>query len=341
MPATGIPNPYGRQGEDQPFGYTGYRHDGIGGTYFAQAREYQPQNGRFTAEDVIKGNGAFPETLNRYGYCWGNPVGLVDLDGREPEKSTSDLDTDWFSEFNFSNYFQNNRNSQQDILPKINYNDYLQMNDSIETIPNEEKTSTMTELFFYYFEDTIVNGGQGDKDTMDKINTAVQITRIIGKSYDGTNTVGINGSGTLGIWQHDVSVGASIDAKGNVGIQGTYSCGISTAATPSWALLGYRTTSNAPDIYALEGDGVNIGGSVSAPVNTIPLVVGADFNLIGDVNSKPYNGYFGDTFSVGIGSGNEGHVQYGGTVTLFSFNVFDWWNDIYNKHKKNECEVME
>ena len=80
----GIPNPYSRQGEEQPFGYTGYRYDDISGTYFAQAREYQPQNGRFTAEDVIKGNGAVPETLNRYGYCLGNPVGLVDLDGMNP-----------------------------------------------------------------------------------------------------------------------------------------------------------------------------------------------------------------------------------------------------------------
>ena len=78
---TGIPNPYSRQGEDQPFGYTGYRHDGIGGTYFAQAREYQPQNGRL-AEDVLKGNGAFPETLNRYGYCWNMPISYVDWDGK-------------------------------------------------------------------------------------------------------------------------------------------------------------------------------------------------------------------------------------------------------------------
>ena len=80
----GIPNPYSRQGEEQPFGYTGYRYDDVSRTYFAQAREYQPQNGRFTAEDVIKGNGAVPDTLNRYGYCWGNPVIFVDLDGLTP-----------------------------------------------------------------------------------------------------------------------------------------------------------------------------------------------------------------------------------------------------------------
>ena len=81
----GIPSPYTMQGEGQPFGYTGYRYDTLGATYFAQAREYDPQTGRFHAQDVIAGNGAVPVTLNRYGYCLGNPVGMVDLDGREPE----------------------------------------------------------------------------------------------------------------------------------------------------------------------------------------------------------------------------------------------------------------
>lgn len=81
---TGMPNPYDRQGTGQPFGYTGYRYDGISGSYFAQAREYKPEAGRFTAEDVIKGNGAVPMTLNQYGYCWGNPLILVDNDGKNP-----------------------------------------------------------------------------------------------------------------------------------------------------------------------------------------------------------------------------------------------------------------
>ena len=51
----GIPNPYRSQGEDQTIGYTGYRYDDIGSTYFAQAREYNPKTGRFTAEDIING----------------------------------------------------------------------------------------------------------------------------------------------------------------------------------------------------------------------------------------------------------------------------------------------
>ncbi|MGY3663736.1 MAG: DUF6531 domain-containing protein [Roseburia sp. 1XD42-69] len=74
-------NRYSQQGEHQPFGYTGYRYDNVSGTYFAQAREFRPDLGRFTAEDVVRGRGGKPETLNRYGYCWGNPLQYVDLDG--------------------------------------------------------------------------------------------------------------------------------------------------------------------------------------------------------------------------------------------------------------------
>ena len=70
---------YSRQGERQPFGYTGYRHDDISGTYFAQAREYQPEVGRFVAEDVVRGNGADTKILNHYSYCLNDPILFVDL----------------------------------------------------------------------------------------------------------------------------------------------------------------------------------------------------------------------------------------------------------------------
>ena len=96
---TGIPSPYAVQGEEQPFGYTGYRKDAVSGTYFAQAREYQPQSGRFVAEDLVRGNGMIPKTLNRYGYCFGNPVGLVDLDGRKPQNiNTNEIVSELYQE---------------------------------------------------------------------------------------------------------------------------------------------------------------------------------------------------------------------------------------------------
>lgn len=78
---------YQNQGKYQPFGYTGYQRDEVSGTYYAQAREYNAETGRFTSKDVIKGSVAYPETLNVYGYCWGNPVKFVDRDGAFPKFS--------------------------------------------------------------------------------------------------------------------------------------------------------------------------------------------------------------------------------------------------------------
>ena len=75
---------YCTQGHLQPFGYTGYRYDNVTDTYFAQAREYMPEVGRFAGEDWIKGEIYYPTSLNQYGYCLGNPGKFVDLDGKKP-----------------------------------------------------------------------------------------------------------------------------------------------------------------------------------------------------------------------------------------------------------------
>ena len=74
---------YCTQGHLQPFGYTGYRYDNVADTYFAQAREYVAGVGRFAGEDWIKGEIYYPTSLNQYGYCLGNPFGLVDYDGKK------------------------------------------------------------------------------------------------------------------------------------------------------------------------------------------------------------------------------------------------------------------
>lgn len=75
---------YGTQGQKQPFGYTGYQKDSIAGTYFAQAREYLADVGRFTASDKYGWKTAYPKTMNRYHYCWNSPLKFVDLDGLFP-----------------------------------------------------------------------------------------------------------------------------------------------------------------------------------------------------------------------------------------------------------------
>ena len=75
---------YQNQGEMQPFGYTGYQRDEIAGTYYAQAREYLAENGRFAEQDLIVGFVEYPETLNRYSYCWNNSLIYADYNGEFP-----------------------------------------------------------------------------------------------------------------------------------------------------------------------------------------------------------------------------------------------------------------
>ncbi len=73
-----------KQEQAQPFGYVGFYRDMVSDTYFAQAREYMPQAGRFTARDIVKGGQKAPYTFNEYSYCWNRPLTFADRDGAFP-----------------------------------------------------------------------------------------------------------------------------------------------------------------------------------------------------------------------------------------------------------------
>ena len=72
---------YQNQGKIHPFGYTGYQRDEIAGTYYAQAREYLAESGRFQERDIIKGQTSYPLTLNEYIYCGNMPFYYYDPNG--------------------------------------------------------------------------------------------------------------------------------------------------------------------------------------------------------------------------------------------------------------------
>jgi RHS repeat-associated protein len=86
-------DPIGNQGVMQPFGFTGYRFDSVAQIYFAQAREYMPETGRFAAKDThwnpnnmiyVDNNDLVPDTnairqsANLYVYCLNNPILFTD-----------------------------------------------------------------------------------------------------------------------------------------------------------------------------------------------------------------------------------------------------------------------
>ena len=75
---------YTREGNlIQPFAFTGYREE-ENGLYYAQVRSYDPQAGRFTGEDRVRGFMALPDSYNRYIYCFNSPVIFVDNNGLLP-----------------------------------------------------------------------------------------------------------------------------------------------------------------------------------------------------------------------------------------------------------------
>ena len=75
---------YTREGNIiQPFAFTGYREE-ENGLYYAQARSYDSQAGRFTSEDRVRGLVAMPDTVNHYVYCLNDPKIYIDANGLWP-----------------------------------------------------------------------------------------------------------------------------------------------------------------------------------------------------------------------------------------------------------------
>ena len=77
---------YTKQGNIiQPLAFTGYQNDEMTDNYFAQARYYNSEAGRFVSRDKERFIWhSKVETLNLYGYCLNRPVYRVDYSGNWP-----------------------------------------------------------------------------------------------------------------------------------------------------------------------------------------------------------------------------------------------------------------
>ncbi len=71
----------GIKNANNPFGFTGYQYDESTGLYFAQARYYMPEVGRFVSRDAYAGNITESLSLNLYTYCLNNSLTYYDPSG--------------------------------------------------------------------------------------------------------------------------------------------------------------------------------------------------------------------------------------------------------------------
>ena len=65
------------------FGFTGYLFDQETKLYYAKARFYDPEYGRFTSQDSVLGEIDAPPSLHRYFYGYANPLRYVDPTGHQ------------------------------------------------------------------------------------------------------------------------------------------------------------------------------------------------------------------------------------------------------------------
>ncbi len=88
-------------GPDNTFGYTGYQYDAAAGLYYAQARYYRPEIGRFISTDPWPGELTQPLTLNPYPYVQNNPMIYTDPLGLMAFCQIPDLGEAWGRSFCF------------------------------------------------------------------------------------------------------------------------------------------------------------------------------------------------------------------------------------------------
>ena len=173
----------------------------------------------------------------------------------------------------------------------------------------------------------------------DKINNIYkQVVTFISK-IDFTYSTGIAINFSMAHTCFAFQGGLSFDDDGDVALQGSWGYGFTTSNGIGLSIVQYKTVTNAPHIDKLNGPGFSIGGSITVPVEGVPLTAGGDVNIIPDLDKGKT--YYGGTVSTGIatpsgtGVSVEGHITetHTATVEKSKFNLFDTVKSIWNKIK--------
>ncbi len=291
---------YSRQGENQPFGYTGYRYDDISGTYFAQAREYRSEIGRFTAEDIIRGRGSVPKTLNRYGYCWDNPMGYMDLNGKDPITPQEAQNMAWdFLEDEFDKAVDEIENKVDTVK-----------NDIIEG--TQEGLGLVADIVSTVMGFTVDTCADAVGKTMDNYADVVMDIRDTLSKNTGTTTYELSGEANCLVGVSG-GISVSVDWEGTVSFQISCASPFNGSKQIGFLNIGVGAGvmyTNAKNVDGLLGYGVDAGfGFGKYGIDLIGL----------DWDGDEINGF---KVSVGKGGGVDVHLAKPYTKEIGRFNIY-------------------
>ena len=161
------------------------------------------------------------------------------------------------------------------------------------------------------------------------VEEAVNSVKEAVSNINFTLSVGLNFTLSVGTWAFNVQIGLSLDFKGNIAAQATFSGGGTSNGEAGVSLVGTVMMTNAPTIYHLENTSYQIGGSISGiPVpflGGLPIgTIGADFNII--PNSEGGN-YYGITLGAGAAIKGSKKVEVHGEVA----NTLPSWTILGNR----------
>lgn len=287
---------------------------------------------RFVNADVIPGEISNAITLNRFAYANGNPVSFVDPFGLWSLRDAWNGVKNWVEEKvvePVSDFGKTVVDAVVDTSERV-VEALADAGQAVAEAFVDAKNDIATAVT-----DTYNGAKQKVKDSVkwgatNVLKPLVDNIQNQLSEKDLTYSKGINLSGSLGLFGINLQGGIALDTEGNIALQGTPGANL-TASTGllSGSISGYQTVTNAPSVENLTKLGYQAGGSAS--ILHLPVVVGADVNVIPD-SEKPGVYYNGITTSAGWGTpGAEAHVGAGYTFTLAQCNVFEHFNILYNR----------
>ena len=163
-------------------------------------------------------------------------------------------------------------------------------------------------------------------------NPIVKASKKLLSKINMTKSKGTTLGATFGIVGATATPSVAVDTKGNVALQASYSWGITTSPGFSGSIGKTTTITNAPTVTKLDGESGVVGGSIYLPIDEkVPINVGCaiDFNIIPDQVLNTF--YYGLSTTIGISTskGSELHAGMSDTITIFSINVYDIYDKIY------------